>query len=114
MVEHVVGVLPDPDPPRPRRRTRFTPRPDDELTTIAPPRYFALLCGADVPDSGGYVPCPLHEEGTPSCMVWPDERGWWCFGCQRGGGIYDLASLLEDGPWGHALRGEAFRRHVRQ
>jgi hypothetical protein len=37
------------------------------------------------------------------------EQGWWCFGCQRGGRIYDLASLLSGGPWGRELRGDAFR-----
>jgi hypothetical protein len=25
-------------------------------------------------------------------------RGWYCFGCDRGGSIYDLASLLWDRP----------------
>jgi hypothetical protein len=35
--------------------------------------------------------------------------GWCCFGCQRGGRIYDLASLLAGGAWGRDLRGEAFR-----
>ena len=41
-------------------------------------------------------------------MVWPDERGWWCFGCSRGGRIFDLASLLAHGAWGRELRGDAF------
>jgi hypothetical protein len=40
------------------------------------------------------------------------ERGWWCFGCARGGWIYDLASLLVGGPWGRELRGEAFATAV--
>ena len=107
-VERVMGELPDPEPPRPPSPRRFAVRPDDELATLNPPRYFALLCGLDVPDSGGYVSCPLHEERAASCMVWPDERGWWCFGCGRGGGIYDLASLLDSGPWGRELKGRHF------
>jgi hypothetical protein len=37
------------------------------------------------------------------------ERGWWCYGCARGGRIYDLASLLSGGPCGERLRGDAFR-----
>ena len=58
----------------------------------------------------GYVLCPLHDERTPSCMVWAEpERGWWCFGCGRGGGIYDLAALLDGRSWGAALKGEEFR-----
>ena len=84
--------------------------PDDDLATLTPPRYFALLCGLDVPASGGYVSCPLHEERTASCMVWPDERGWWCFGCCRGGGIYDLASLLDGRAVGARAKGRRFRR----
>jgi hypothetical protein len=32
-----------------------------------------------------------------------------CYGCNRGGRIFDLASLLIGGPWGVDLRGEAFR-----
>jgi hypothetical protein len=35
--------------------------------------------------------------------------GWWCFGSQRGGRVYDLASLMTGGLWGRELRGEAFR-----
>ncbi|MCA1698595.1 MAG: hypothetical protein LC790_06695, partial [Actinobacteria bacterium] len=40
------------------------------------------------------------------------EQGWVCFGCQRGGSIYDLASLLDGGPGGRrgALHGEEFKR----
>ena len=46
----------------------------------------------------------------PSCQVDAEAgQGWWCFGCQRGGRIYDLASLLSGGAWGRDLRGEAFR-----
>jgi hypothetical protein len=32
-----------------------------------------------------------------------------CYGCARGGRIFDLASLLIGGPWGVDLRGDAFR-----
>ena len=109
VVERAVRELPDPDPPRPPARPRrFVPSPSDDLATIPPPRYFALLCGVEVPDSGGVVLCPLHEETTPSCQVWPDS-GWWCYGCSRGGGVFDLYSLLlGTGVWGHDLRGERF------
>ena len=30
--------------------------------------------------------------------------------CGARGAIYDLASVLLGGPWGHELRGEAFKR----
>jgi hypothetical protein len=57
------------------------------------------------------VRCPLpgHEDSYASCHVYPEpDRGFWCFGCSRGGGIYDLASLMAGGPWGRELRGAAF------
>jgi hypothetical protein len=59
------------------------------------------------------VKCPLphHEDANASCQVFPEaERGWWCYGCTRGGRIYDWASLLAGRPWGRELRGESFRQ----
>ena len=100
-----------PAPPQPARRTTRTRRDDDDLRGVPPPEYFRALAGRDVPDRGGYVLCPLHDERTPSCRVWPEPReGWHCFGCGRGGSIYDLASLLDGGPHGAALRGADFKR----
>ncbi len=38
--------------------------------------------------------CPLHEERTPSFIVYPDS-GWTCFGkCNRSGDIYTLIGLV--------------------
>ena len=109
-VERVLAELPDPEPPRPPRRRRFVGKPDDELATLTPPRYFALLCGIDVPDQGAYVLCPIHAETTPSCRVWPEpDQGWWCFGCSRGGGLFDLYALMSGSSvWGRDLKGERF------
>jgi hypothetical protein len=84
----------------------------DELALIALPAYFLALAGVGVPDAGGMVHCPLpgHDDAYASCQVYAEaEQGWWCFGCSRGGRIYDLASLLAGGAWGRELRGEAFR-----
>jgi hypothetical protein len=48
-------------------------------------------------------------------MVYHDPGdGWWCYGCGRGGTVYDLASLLEGGPWGRTLRGENFKEIKRR
>jgi hypothetical protein len=58
----------------------------------------------------GACPLPDHDDAYASCQVYAEaEQGWWCFGCQRGGRIYDLASLLAGGAWGRDLRGEAFK-----
>jgi len=113
--------LADPDPPAPapspaevRRHLAYLE--SDQAAQLAPPAYFRLLAGVQVSDRGGHVPCPLpgHQDAMASCMVYADA-GWHCYGCSRGGAIYDLASLLEGGSWGRALRGEDFRavkRHV--
>ena len=40
--------------------------------------------------------CPLHQEKTPSFVVFPDG-GWYCYGgCNRGGDILDLV-MAKDG-----------------
>lgn len=47
----------------------------------------------------------LHENRTPSVHVYDDPgRGRYCFGCGRGGSIYDPASLL----WERPARGRDF------
>jgi hypothetical protein len=53
------------------------------------------------------VRCPLHAEGqerTQSLHI--HEEGWYCYGCQTGGGIYQLADLLTGGDG--RPRGERF------
>ncbi len=51
------------------------------------------------------VRCPLHDDRVASLHVYPDaERGWYCFGCRRGGSVYDLAALL----WRRPTRGAEF------
>ncbi len=39
-------------------------------------------------------PLPGHEEDTPSFVVYPGDRGWYCFGCQRGGDLFALHMYL--------------------
>jgi hypothetical protein len=107
--ERLAARLADPKPPRGARPAkRGAVVEHDPALGLPPAEYFAALCGLE-PDGAGYVHCPLpdHDERTASCRLYADH--WWCFGCERGGGIYDLASLLEGGPWGTDLRGEAFR-----
>jgi hypothetical protein len=111
------AVLPDPEPPGAERSSNGQRPsggyPEDELALIAPLAYFLALCAVRVPDGGGIVRCPLpdHDDAYASCQVYAEaEQGWWCFGCARGGRIYDLASLMAGGSWGRELRGEAFGR----
>jgi hypothetical protein len=113
--EAIRAALPDPDPPqavsRNGRPGHASFMADDELQLIAPPVYFGALCGLQVPEDGGMVKCPLpdHDDAYASCQVYGEaEQGWWCFGCARGGRIYDLASLMSGGGVGRKLRGQAF------
>jgi DNA primase RepB-like protein len=116
--ERLVAGLDDPAPapPPPDERTlaRWAEQnARDPAKQIPPPVYFRLLAGETVAERGGDVRCPLpdHPDENPSCRVYPTaEQGWRCHGCGRGGSIYDLASLLEGGPWGRALRDEQFKR----
>jgi hypothetical protein len=46
------------------------------------------------------------SDWIPSLHVYDDpESGWYCFGCRRGGTIYDLAG----GVWGIQPRGDGMR-----
>jgi len=109
----VVGDLPDPPDRRAALDRASGPvRPlsavPDKLANIAPADYVEALTGL-VPDRDGKVSCPFHEDRTPSFHAYPDaERGWYCFSCERGGRIYDLAAHLAD--YSLPLRGEDFLR----
>lgn len=102
----LIGGLADPpgaaapsSRPRPSIRRR-----GDALLDLEPELYIARLTGLRVGRSRK-VRCPLHEDGTPSLHVYRDpERGWYCFGCRRGGSVYDLAAAL----WRVEPRGASF------
>jgi CHC2 zinc finger len=76
------------------------------LETIPPPVYVEQLTGQRVGRSGK-IRCPFHhEDRTPSLHVYEDpSRGWYCFGCGRGGSIYDLAAVL----WRRGFKSTALR-----
>lgn len=103
----LVGGLADPPPStgrasRHRRPMRAVHR--DRLLAIAPERYVHALTGQEVGRSRK-VRCPLHNDSTPSLHVYRDpSHGWFCFGCRRGGSVYDLAAAL----WHIEPRGSGF------
>lgn len=98
-------LLPEPESPSAIRAMR-TPgdAPIDALRSVPPALYVERLTGQRVGRSRK-VRCPFHDDQTPSLHVYEDpERGWYCFGCARGGSIYDLAALV----WQRETRGEEF------
>ena len=93
----LVGGLVDPPSARPNsvRRTRRPGRAaSDWLRDVSPERYVTVLTGRAI-GRDRKLCCPLHEDRTPSLHVYEDStRGWYCFGCRRGGSVYDLAAAL--------------------
>jgi DNA primase len=47
--------------------------------------------------------CPFHQEKSPSFTVTPDKGVFYCFGCQKGGTIFDFVMEVEKVPWRDAV-----------
>ena len=69
----------------------------DALLAIPADEWLPALTGIDMPRSR-MVNCPLpgHEDRTPSCRLY--ERTYYCFGCHRGGDIFNFAGELWEIP----------------
>ena len=44
----------------------------------------------------GFMPCPFHAEAQASLKIYPGGRGWYCFGCHRGGTPIDFVMEQEE------------------
>src|SRR4029077_19401183 len=89
-------ALPTLTPPDVDHRPRAARIRGDALLEIAPADYIGVLLGVEARDDRK-VACPFHPDGSPSLHAYRDAaRGWYCYGCGRGGSIYDFAALL----WG--------------
>jgi hypothetical protein len=100
--------------PRPARRRApgaVPLDPDDPLLRFKPRDYIEQL--AEIDTGGAFkIACPLpdHDDHAPSFGVYPTPaEGWFCWGCGRGGGIYQFAALLDpEGRFRLPLRGSDF------
>lgn len=48
--------------------------------------------------------CPFHQEKTPSFHVNEQKQSWFCFGCQKGGDMFEFVKLIEKTDFPGALR----------
>lgn len=48
--------------------------------------------------------CRFHRERHPSCYIHPEKKIFYCFGCNRGGDIFDFVMLAESCDFTEALR----------
>ena len=91
-----------PDRPRRGRRTGVGDLVHEQLREIPTGEYVARLTGRE-PNREGKIACPFHDDRTPSLQCYPDGT-WCCFGCRRGGTIFDFAGAL----WGLETKGHEF------
>jgi CHC2 zinc finger len=101
----LIDSLPAPPTPTTRPKVANAASDDDVLRRVPPAIYVEALTGLR-PGRNGKVSCPFHgEDRTPSLHVYDEpEDGWYCFGCGRGGSLFDLGAEV----FGLSTRGRDF------
>lgn len=97
--------------PRPKRawKPRRVNDPSAALDTLETSDYVHALTGTEVaPRKPACCPLPGHDDDSPSFSVTrSDPTHFYCYGCNRGGSIFDFAAHLWEIPG--SLRGDRFR-----
>lgn len=79
----------------------------DFIDTVRQRAQIEELAGAVTQLSSGSRPtglCPFHSEDGPSFTVYPEEGRWKCFGCNKGGSVFDFIMEREQIDfWGAVL-----------
>lgn len=42
----------------------------------------------------GRIICPFHNDTKPSCVVYPGDKGFYCYACNTGGSVLDFVGKL--------------------
>lgn len=92
----------------PRRLAR-TPQQRDprEIGKIVSRRVTALQAAQRYglqPDRNGFCRCPVHGDHDKSLKVYPEHRGWYCFGCGKGGDAINLVCHIFSEKYGEAVQ----------
>src|SRR5215468_2106777 len=48
--------------------------------------------------------CPFHKEKTPSFSVSPTKEIFYCFGCHKGGNVFNFVKEIEGVGFGEAIK----------
>lgn len=78
----------------------------DSLLSLSAEDYVGRLLGRHV-QAGLKTTCPFHDDwggDGGSLHIYPGDRGWHCFGCGKGGSVYDFGHYL----WNLPTRGPGF------
>jgi hypothetical protein len=106
-LDEVVARLPEPRSPKrisPELSATGARRTTEDRLLLGIPTadYVRVLAGRE-PNRAGKVACPFHDDRTPSLQMY-EGGSFYCFGCRKGGTIYDFAAHL----YGVEPRGEEF------
>lgn len=55
-------------------------------------------------NANGFALCPFHDDKKPSLKYWKDSNTWRCFGCGKGGSIFDFFMYRDHVDFPRAVR----------